>query len=110
MDDRPITEDFVAAVQNMAKVANSIGFTFRSVAETLETALADAFDKINDEFIDLFIELPKAVALKIQMRKCATDRQWHLMQNGSPKARKKRRNALRKKVSIANKRANKGPG
>ena len=39
-----------------------------------------------------------------ELRAVATDRQWHLMNHGSPKVRKKWRNALRRKARIAEKR------
>jgi len=38
------------------------------------------------------------------LRRYATDRQWHLMNHGSPRVRKKWRNALLRKASIEGKR------
>ena len=40
----------------------------------------------------------------VELRAVATDRQWHLMNYGSPKVWKKWRNALRRKARIAEKR------
>lgn len=68
-----------------AKVAEAASITARQ--------LVDAWDGIAD-----------ALQESVELRAVATDRQWHLMNYGSPKVRKKWRNALRRKARIARKR------
>ncbi len=51
-----------------------------------------------------FSQIVPALAEARQLQAVATPRQWYLMNYGSPRVRKKWRNALRRKARIAGKR------
>lgn len=61
-------------------------------AATTAEAISNAFSALGSFMLDE------------HLRGYATDRQWHLLNHGSPKTRKKWRNALLRKARIAEKR------
>ncbi len=84
------------ANENLALAMNNLGTTFQHYAEAaviiinrVGTMLGSILEAYRDER---------------RIKAVATPRQWHLYQNGSPKVRKKRRNALLRKARIAEKR------
>ncbi len=111
------SEEDLGAVQTMAAAA---GVTMAEAAENLGKALelmarafvnevitpmADALKQIWDSTPDWMKELPPDDAAWLEL--VATPRQWHLMNHGRPRVRKKWRHALERKAKKLRKEAEK---
>lgn len=95
MDDK-IATALSMANESLMHSANHLGEAFRHFAEAATLAFRQVGEAICS-FVDSYQE-------QQAIKEIATPRQYHLYLNGSPRVRKKWRNALLRKARIAAKR------
>ena len=98
------TEDDLKRInENVAKAAHHAAVSITEMCSAI-TYLATAATIVVTRSVETLSASLEDFSDFMNLRLYATDRQWHLMNHGSPKVRKKWRNALRRKARIAEKR------
>ncbi len=98
-------EDLERINENLAMAVHHAAIAVEEAAAAF-TALGKAAGIAIDIGAKYIAEVSAALFGTQDLRPVATSRQWYLLNHGSPKVRKKWRNALRRKLRIAEKRCN----